>query len=112
MQHRPAAPLLDITIRRHQVQEGILEVDVYQVVQSMCNRRISYETTVWEMEPEERCRRRMDNRGFPQDTYQGRHLYGNFQGLHIRWYPMIQLLNACPDVVMTFFLRVRPMEIA
>ena len=46
----------------------ILEVDVYQVVQSVCNRRISYETTVWEMEPAERRRCRMDNRGFPQDT--------------------------------------------
>jgi hypothetical protein len=34
-QSRPASCLLDITIRRHQVQGGILEVDVYRVVQSM-----------------------------------------------------------------------------
>ncbi len=112
VQHRPAARLLDVTIRRHRVQEGILEVDVYRVVQSMCNRRISYETNIWGMDPEERRRRRMDNRGFPQDTYEGRQLYGQFDGLRIGWYPMIQLLNTCPDVVMTYFLRVRPMEIA
>ena len=47
VQHRPAARLLDITIRRHRVQEGILEVDVYQLVQSICNRRISYDGRSW-----------------------------------------------------------------
>ena len=67
VQHRPAARLLDITIRRHRVREGILEVDVYRVVQSMCNRQISYETNVWGMDPEERRTSRMDERGFPQD---------------------------------------------
>ena len=46
------------------------KVDVYGVVQSMCNRIISYETTLWGMDPEERQTRRMDKRGFPQDTYQ------------------------------------------
>ena len=112
MQHRPAARLLDVTIRRHRVQEGILEVDVYRVVQSMCNRRISYKTNIWGMDPGERQRRRMDNRGFPQDTYEGRQLYRQFDGLRIGWYQMIQLLNTCPDIVMTYFLRVRPMEIA
>jgi hypothetical protein len=111
VQHRPAARLLDITIRRHRVREGILEVDVYRVVQSMCNRRISYETEVWGMDPEIRRTRRMDKRGFPQDSYHGRRIYGQFEGLHIRWYPMIQLLHTCPDVVMTYFLRARPMEI-
>jgi hypothetical protein len=78
----------------------------------MCNRRINYETTVWEMDPEERQRQRMDNRGFPQDLYQVRRIYNHFAGLHMRWYPMIQLLNTCPHVVMTYFLRARPMEIA
>ncbi len=62
VQHRPAAYLLDVTIHRHRVQEGILVVDVYRVlVQSMCNRRMSYETNIWGMDPEEHQRRRMDD---------------------------------------------------
>ncbi len=81
-----------------------MEVDVYGVVQSMCNRIISYETTLWGMDPEERQTRRMDKRGFPQDTCQGSHLYGKLEGMHIRWYPMIQLLHACLDFIMTTFL--------
>ena len=84
---------------------------MYQVVQSMSSRNISYETTVWNMHPEECERHRMDNCGFPQDAYQGQHQYDQFDGLQIGWYPMIQLLHTCPDVVMTYFLRIRPMEI-
>jgi hypothetical protein len=110
-QHAPVSNLLDRTIRRHRVQEGILEVEVYRVVQSRANRRINYETRIWGMNPEERRRRRMDERGFPQDRYQGRHLYYVFSPASlIGWYPMIQLLHTTPDVVMTYFLRIRPME--
>jgi hypothetical protein len=66
----------------------------------------------WGMDPEERRRCRIDDCGFPHNTYQGCWLYGQFKGLHIRWYPMIQLLHMCPDVVMTYFLQARPMELA
>jgi hypothetical protein len=45
------------------------------------------------MDPEECQIRGMDTGEFPQDTYQGHHLYNQFDGLHIRWYPMIQLLH-------------------
>jgi hypothetical protein len=110
-QHAPVSHLLDRTIRRHRVREGILEVEIYQIVQSRANRRINYESRIWGMNPEERRRRRMDERGFPQDRYQGRHTYDPYTpGLLIGWYPMIQLLHTTPDVVMTYFLRMRPME--
>ena len=109
-QNTPVSHLLDRTIREHRVRNGILEVEVYGVVQSRANRRISYETNVWGMNPDERRRRRMDEHGFPQDSYQGRHTYMNFKGLHIGWFPMIQVLHTSPDVVMTYFLRTIPME--
>jgi hypothetical protein len=51
------------------------------------------------MNPEERGRRRMDEHGFPQDTYQGRHQYMEFEGLHVGWYPMIQLLHTTNVII-------------
>jgi hypothetical protein len=52
----------------------------------------------------------MDDHGFPQDTYQGRHIYGQLKDYITGWFPMIQLLHTCWHVIMTYFLRARARE--
>jgi hypothetical protein len=101
--------LLDVTIQRHRVIGGILELEVYRVVQSGCNRLPEYERG-FDLVPSEQLLRRMDRRGFPQDRHEGRRTFTRFAGMHIGWYTMNQLCFTCPDVVMTYFLRERPTE--
>jgi hypothetical protein len=101
--------LLDVTICRHWVQEGILELDVWWMVQSGCSRIPSYTNDV-ELDPAEAIvQRRLDMHGFTLDQYPGRQIHTRFAGMHIGWFPK-QLSYTCPDVVMTYFLWARPME--
>jgi hypothetical protein len=52
----------------------------------------------------------MDTRGFPRDAHVGRATWAGWERMHMGWFPMQQLIYTCPDVVMTYFLRQRPME--
>jgi hypothetical protein len=110
-QERPRR-LLDRTIRRHRVREGILELDVNRTIQTGANRLPRYTHNVPNLnvplDPAEIALRRMDARGFPRDGNIGQHIFTRW--MHIGWYPMQQLIYTCPDVVMTYFLRQRPME--
>jgi hypothetical protein len=108
-QERPTTRLLDRTIRRHRVREGILELDVYRTVQAGANRLPRYTNNV-QLDPTEITLRRMDARGFPRDGRIGQITFTGMEGMHIGWFPMQQLIYTCPDVVMTYFLRQRPME--
>lgn len=111
LQERPRR-LLDLTIRRHRVREGILELDVNRTLQSGAARIPRYSNNVpnlaVSLHPAEIALRRMDARGFPRDGNIGQHIFTRWT--HIGWFPMQQLIYTCPDVVMTYFLRRRPME--
>jgi hypothetical protein len=110
-QERPRR-LLDRTIRRHRVREGILELDVNRTIQTGATRLPRYTNNVPNLnvplDPAEIALRRIDARGFPRDGNTGQHIFTRW--LHIGWFPMQQLIYTCPDVVMTYFLRQRPME--
>jgi hypothetical protein len=105
-----AMALLDITIADHRVRDGILEGIVFRVVQPECNANPVYTNNV-RLDPAEIVLRRIDARGFPTDRYRGTRSYGRFLGRRIGWYPINQLCHTCPNVVMTYFLRRRPMEV-
>jgi hypothetical protein len=109
IQHRPTRRLLDMTIRRHRVREGILELEVHRTVQTGANRLPRYTNDV-RLDPAEIALRRMDARGFPRDGNIGQHTFTPWNRMHIGWFPMQQLIYTCPDIVMTYFLRQRPME--
>jgi hypothetical protein len=103
--------LLDRTIMNHRVRDGILELEVHDQVQSGAAPEPRYARThqvpmIWEFQ----VRNRMDERGFPRDAYQGRRLFTSHRNRLVGWYPLQQLIYTCPDLVMTYFLRARPME--
>jgi hypothetical protein len=106
-----AIRLLDRTITNHRVQEGILELEVYNQVQSGAMPFPRYARAhevplIWEFQAE----RRMDARGFPRDEYQGRRLFSTSRNQLVGWFPIQQLVYTCPELVMTYFLRRRPIE--
>jgi hypothetical protein len=101
---------LDRTIRRHRVQNGILQLEVFRTVQTSCDPVPVYTNDV-QLDPHDVILRRMDRRGFPADSHTGQQLLQTYaQSSRHGWLPMLQLLHLCPDLVMTYFLRARPME--
>jgi hypothetical protein len=86
------------------VTGGILELDVYRVEQSGCDRLPIYKRGV-ELLLTERVLQRMDIHGFPhEDQHEGHRTFTRFAGTCFGWYPMNQLCFTCPDVVMTYIL--------
>ena len=59
---------------------------------------------------EMRMERRIDQRGFPRDRYVGRQLMTRPPNQSLGWFPLVQLSQICPELVMTYFLRRQPME--
>jgi hypothetical protein len=87
-----------------------LEGISFRVGQSECNANPVYTNNV-QLDPAETILRRIDIYGFPTNRYRGTRTYNSFSGRCIGWYPINQLCHTCPNVVMTYFLRRRPMEV-
>jgi hypothetical protein len=108
--HHPHVPrLLDRTITGDRIVNGNLELRVTNQIQAGCWPYPRYTYDV-ELTGEQIRQRRMDRRGFPRDHYQGRRIFTSSRNQNIGWFPMRQLCFLCPDLVMTYFLRMRPIE--
>jgi hypothetical protein len=111
MYHRTQTnSLLDIAALGDRVRNGIVELELYQVIQVICHPVPSYVMEV-PLPLAMRMERRLDQRGFPRDQYVGRQLMTRPPNQRIGWYSLIQLCHTSPEVAMTYFLRRRPMEI-
>ncbi len=102
--------LLDIAVLEDRVRNGVVELELYKVIQVICHPVPSYVTEVQTLTQTMRMERRLDQRGFPRDQYIGRQLMTRPPNQGIGWFPLIQLCQICPEIVMTYFLRRRPME--
>ena len=102
--------LLDVAVLEDQLQNDIIELKLYKVIQVICHQAPSYVIEVQTLTQAMRMERRLDQRGFPRDQYKGRQLMSRTPNQGIGWYPLIQLSNICPELVMTYFLRWQPME--
>ena len=102
--------LLDIAVLEDRVRNGIVELELYKVIQVICHPVPSYVTQVQRLTQTMRMERRLDQRGFPRDQYTGRQLMTRPPRQGLGWFPLIQLCHICPELVMTYFLRRRPME--